>query len=70
MTHCGLQRIEPPLNAELTLDTVMASPESNAYHIVEYLAKLGFILSMPSRRLDAPESLTISDKVEMQQIAG
>jgi sulfate adenylyltransferase len=36
---------EPPLNAELVLDTVRSSAEENAEHILAYLVELGFLLS-------------------------
>ena len=35
---------EEPLNAELTLNTVDASAEENAYNIIEYLEEVGFLL--------------------------
>lgn len=34
---------EAPLNSEITLDTVLASPDQNARRVVEYLERLGFV---------------------------
>jgi sulfate adenylyltransferase len=34
---------EPPLQAELTLDTVQYTPEENARHILDYLIQHGFV---------------------------
>lgn len=34
---------EPPLNAEIVLDTLMHTPEANARRIIEYLARAGFL---------------------------
>jgi sulfate adenylyltransferase len=47
---------EAPTNPELTLDTVAATPEANAYRVLEYLAECGFVLSMPVPRrvVEAP----------------
>ena len=36
---------EPPLNPEITLDTVNHSPEENARHIMAELVRLGFVRS-------------------------
>lgn len=36
---------EPPLNAEIVLDTIRSSAEANAEHILAYLVELGFLLS-------------------------
>jgi sulfate adenylyltransferase len=34
---------EPPLNPELTLDTVNHTPEENAQRVVDYLFEQGFL---------------------------
>jgi sulfate adenylyltransferase len=34
---------EPPVNPEITLDTVAFSPEENAQRIVEYLTDHGYV---------------------------
>jgi len=34
---------EPPVNPEITLDTVTFSPEENAQRIVAYLASHGYV---------------------------
>ena len=34
---------EPPLNPEITLDTLEHTPEENARRIVDYLMECGFI---------------------------
>jgi sulfate adenylyltransferase len=36
---------EPPMAAELTLDTIMQSPEQNAWIVLNYLAERGFVRS-------------------------
>ncbi|GIX47676.1 MAG: adenylyl-sulfate kinase [Candidatus Tectimicrobiota bacterium] len=47
---------EPPLNPELTLDTVAHSPEENAQRILEYLIARGFVRPAPTRAARAEET--------------
>jgi sulfate adenylyltransferase len=56
---------EPPLDPELTLDTVACTPEANAYHILDYLAQCGFILSMPTPRLTVAAEVALAGQVEI-----
>ena len=55
---------EAPLDPELTLDTVNATPEDNAYRILEYLAKSGFLLSLPAPRLTVGAEVALSGEAE------
>ena len=45
---------EPPLNPEVTLDTVGNTAEENAQRIIEYLSGVGFVRSFDSL---APETM-------------
>jgi len=55
---------EAPLNPEITLDTVSATPEANAYRVLDYLAQNGFLLSMPTPRLTVAAEVAIGDQPE------
>jgi sulfate adenylyltransferase len=55
---------EAPLDPELTLDTVTSTPEANAYRILDYLAKSGFILSMPTLRPEIEDEVAVPSEQE------
>lgn len=43
---------EPPLNPEITLETVTSTPEQNARHIISFLAARGVLGPVPVRQAD------------------
>jgi sulfate adenylyltransferase len=55
---------EIPVDPEITLDTISASPEQNAYKIIEYLETKGFLQS-----LELPFFSSINDEAEIHMHA-